>query len=272
MYAFFNNEFLPAEKTFVHISDLSLQRGYGVFDFFKIVRGRIPFMEDYLQRFYQSAEQMQLPVPLPEDPLKEIIFELIKRNGMENAGIKLLLTGGYSADGYTIESPNLVITQHVVSPVAEKILKEGVKIITHEFRREMPLVKSINYTTGIWLQRSVKEQHAYDVLYHLNGEVTEFPRCNLFIVNNKGEVITPGENVLQGITRKNVLALNGDIAISTGKLTLTDVLDAREAFLTSTTKRIVPIVQVEEQIIGTGRPGQVTRELAKRLLEKENMY
>lgn len=269
MYSFLNNQFLPAENTFVHVSDLAVQRGYGIFDFFKAVNGKIPFLEDYFNRFYRSAEFMQLPVSLSREDLKKVVYELLQKNGTPDAGIKMVLTGGCSPDGYEIATPNLIITQHALTMPSSKILEQGVKIITHEFRREMPMVKSINYTTGVWLQRKVKEANAYDVLYHLNGEVSEFPRCNLFIVKANGEVVTPAIHVLEGITRKNILSLSG-MTVKTTTITLSDVLRASEVFLTSTTKRVVPIVQVDDTRIGNGKPGPVVQRILNELVKKEN--
>lgn len=271
MQAFLNNEFLPVEKTSLHISDLSIQRGYGIFDFFKMVNGKIPFLDDYINRFYRSAEQMLLPVTFSADKLKQVVSELLQRNGTTDAGIRLLLTGGYSPDGYSIGTPNLIITQHALPVIPEKTIEQGVKIITHSFRREMPRVKSINYTTGIRLQQRVREAGAYDVLYQLDGELSEFPRCNIFIVTAAGEVRTPADHVLEGITRRQVLALNGTVPIQTGRVMMEDLLQAAEAFLTSTTKRIMPIVAVDGQTIGTGKPGPVTLGLLKRLKEFENL-
>lgn len=268
MYSFLNNQFLPAEKMFVHVSDLAVQRGYGIFDFFKVVNGKVPFLDDYFDRFYRSAEFMQLPVTLSREELKKVVFELVQKNGVADAGIKMVLTGGYSPDGYEIAIPNLIITQHALTMPSAKMLEQGVKIITHEFRREMPLVKSINYTTGVWLQRTVKASNAYDVLYHLNGEVSEFPRCNLFVVKADGTVVTPHTHVLEGITRKNILSMQ---QVTAGKVTLQDVLMAREVFLTSTTKRAVPIVQVNDIRIGTGKPGPVVQQVLEELMRREEV-
>lgn len=270
MYSFFNNEFIPAEKTFIHVSDLATQRGYGIFDFFKVVNGQPLFLEDYFDRFFRSAEAMRLSILLSREELKKVIYELIAKNGQPDCGIKMILTGGYSPDGYEIATPNLIISQHKLTMPASNVLEKGVKIITHEYVRDIPHVKTINYTMGIWLQSKVKEQQAYDVLYHMNGHVSEFPRCNLFVVLHDGTVITPAERVLHGITRKNILSLsNKEVIVQEGNVTLTDVLNAREVFLTSTTKRIVPIVQVDDKVIGRGKPGIITLTLLEELIGLE---
>jgi D-alanine transaminase/branched-chain amino acid aminotransferase len=270
MYSFFNNEFLPIEKNLIHVSDLATQRGYGIFDFFKVVNGKPLFIEDYLTRFYRSAEAMRLPVSLSREELKKIIAELIQKNGVADAGIKMILTGGYSPDGYEIAKPNLIITQHTLTMPGQAVLEKGIKVITHEYVRDIPHVKTINYIMGIWLQLKVKEQHAADVLYHMNGVVSEFPRCNLFIVKENGDVVTPANRVLHGITRMNILKLSGkNFSVREHDVHLEEVYAAKEVFLTSTTKRILPIVQVDDKVIGTGNPGPVSLAILSQLVELE---
>lgn len=270
MYSFFNNEFLAADKTYIHVSDLATQRGYGIFDFFKVVDGRPLFLDDYFDRFYRSAEAMRLLILLSRPELEKIIRELIAKNGQPDCGIKMILTGGYSPDGYEIASPNLIITQHTLTMPGPAVIEKGIKVITHEYVRDIPHVKSINYIMGIWLQKQVKDQQAADVLYHMNAQISEFPRCNVFVVKENGTVSTPRDRALHGITRKNILSLSGKrVEIQEGEVTLTDVLNAREVFLTSTTKRIVPIVQVDGTIIGGGKPGQISLALLEELLALE---
>lgn len=269
MYTFLNDEFVPAEKAFLHVSDLSIQRGYGIFDFFKVVDNYPLFLDFYLERLYSSASEMRLEIRFTKEEFKSVLFELIEKNNLPMSGIKVVLTGGYSPDAYQLVKPNLIITQQALTFPSDD-LGEGIKIITHEYVREMPHVKTINYLMGIWTQQKMKEQKASDVLYHQKGEVSEFPRCNFFIVKKNNTVVTPSKNILNGITRMNVLELaRKKFKVHEGVVTLTDVAEASEAFLTSTTKRIVPIVQVEDLRIGNGVPGAVTREVFNDLLQFE---
>ncbi|MDX5437978.1 MAG: aminotransferase class IV, partial [Pontibacter sp.] len=249
-----------------HISDLAIQRGYGVFDFFK-VDGKTPlFLEDYLDRFYSSASQMYLQVPYEREELKAILMELIKLNNLEESGVKMILTGGYSDNGFDPGKPNLVVQQQpLVLPGADKVEK-GISIITYEYLRDFPVVKSINYTTGIRLLHHMREQQAEEVLYHSGGIVTEFPRCNFFIVTQDNVVVTPSRNILKGITRKNVMALAAaKYKVEERDILLEEVYQAKETFLTSTTKRILPIVQIDHRQIGNGKPGDITLELLQDL-------
>lgn len=270
MEAYLNGEFLPVDEARLHVGDLAIQRGYGIFDFF-LVRQFVPlYLEDYLNRFYRSADAMALRGIPSRDELRGSILELIERNGLPDAGIKLILTGGYSPDAYHPVDGNLVITEHELHlPTADHVNK-GIAIITHEYRREFPEVKTINYLMGVWLQRRVRESSAADVLYHLDGAVSEFPRCNFFLVTRDDVLATPDTWVLPGITRMRVL----EVAATVGRpevrrVALSEVFDAKEAFLTSTTKRILPVVSVDGKTIGSGEPGPITHQLINLLAERE---
>lgn len=271
MYAYLQGEFVPLEKAFLHVSDLSIQRGYGIFDFFKVENGHPFFLDDYLDRFYHSASTMRLEVPHQPEVLKSILYQLLEKNKLPHSGIKMILTGGYSADGYQPETPNLIITEQNLSMPDGDQIEKGIRIITHEYVRDIPEAKTINYSVGIWLIEKIKAHKAADVLYHQKGMVSEFPRCNFFIVTQDDTVITPASLVLRGITRKNILKLSAkDLKTTEGAISLADIDQAKEAFLTSTTKRIVPIVQIDDKVIGNGKPGPVTHSLLEQLIALES--
>ncbi|GAB3540146.1 branched-chain-amino-acid transaminase [Pontibacter brevis] len=273
LYAFVREEIVPLEQAYLHVSDLSIQRGYGVFDFLKIMEGQPLFLEDYLERFYTSAKLMHLPVPLSDEALRATIRKLIQLNGLPVSGMKIILTGGYSDNGYDIGEASLVIVQQPLVLPGQALRERGLKVITQEYVREVPAVKTINYSMGIWLINRVKESGADDVLYQKGGVVTEFPRCNFFIVRQDGTVVTPAEDVLQGITRKHVLELAvKKYKVAVEAVSLEDIWQAREAFLTSTTKRILPIVQVDDRVIGDGKPGATTVSLLEDLVRLEESY
>lgn len=270
MYAFVRQEIVPLDQAFLHISDLSIQRGYGVFDYLKIRDGRPLFLEDYLARFYASARLMHLTLPPSDEALKATIHKLVGLNGLRMSGMKMILTGGYSDSGYDIIAPNLLIMQQPLSLPDQALRERGLKLVTHAYVREIPAVKTINYTMGIRLLNKIRENGADDVLYHRGGVVTELPRCNFFIIRQDGTIVTPAEDVLFGITRKHVLELAGTrYEAVEGTVTLDDIRQAKEAFLTSTTKRILPVVQVDDVVIGNGRPGAATLSLLEDLIQLE---
>jgi branched-subunit amino acid aminotransferase/4-amino-4-deoxychorismate lyase len=270
MLAYLNGEYLPLEDAKLHVSDLAIQRGYGIFDFFRVSEGVPLYLEDYLNRFYRSAETMGLEDVIARPALKDIVTQLIRRNGVPEAGMKLILTGGYSPDAYHPVKGNFLVSQHnLVLPAAAQ-MNEGISVITHPYRREIPEVKTINYIMGVWLLKKMHDAHASDVLYHRDGLVSEFPRCNFFLVTRQGTLVTPANHILHGITRMRVLEIASEFCpVEVRDLRLEEVYDAAEAFLTSTTKSILPIVKVDDRPVGAGKPGPVTNALRDLLRQRE---
>lgn len=265
IYAYLNGQFISENEASLSISDLAIQRGYGIFDFLKILNGNPVFLDDHLDRFYGSAADMFLKPPVKKAQLKKVIAELIKLNQMPNAGIKITLTGGDSPDGYGIGNPNLIIQQ---SPFLynTQIFEDGISLVTYEHQRQLPHIKTIDYLFAIYLQHYLKDYGADEVLYHYQNEITECPRANFFIVTRNNEVITPAKNILSGITRKKILQIF-PLNIREGTITLKDVANAKEAFITSTTKNVLPVLSINGQQVGEGKPGEITRQISS-ILQK----
>lgn len=174
---------------------------------------------------------LRLPPLHSREELKNIISEMIRQNNTPVSGIKMILTGGYSSDGYELSSPNFIITQQPVQlPGIEKFDK-GLKIILYEYLRDLPHAKSINYLMGVYLQDKVQQYKADDVLYYKDGCILEFPRSNVFVVTKDQTVVTPGENVLHGITRMKVLELaRKKYTVEERAVTVDELRNAAEVF------------------------------------------
>ncbi|HRD79219.1 MAG TPA: aminotransferase class IV [Saprospiraceae bacterium] len=245
------------------LDDLGLLRGYGIFDYFLVRQGVPMFWDDYADRFYRSARLLGLEVPIAPEELRQRIARLLEANRERNTAIRLLLTGGYADDSYTPTEPNLAIMQHAMPSVAPERYEEGIKLMLYRHLREVPEVKSTNYLTGIRIRELLKQAGAPEVLYHDGRLVSESARSNFFIVTAEGVLVTPAEQVLHGVTRKHVLELAQQAGIRTEvrDLTLDELPRAAEAFLTSTIKGVLPVVQIDELRIGEGRPGPVSRRL-----------
>lgn len=270
MWTFINDQWVDAANASLHVSDLAVQRGYGVFDFFRTVEQRPLFIDDHLARLQNSAQTLRLTIPYTADALKQIITELINRNQLATSGIRLTVTGGNAADTYTPVTPNIIITQHPLTMADVFDAQKGMALITEEYVRELPEVKSINYLMGVYLQQKVKDAGADDVLYVSNGNISELPRSNVFVVTQQNELITAHSKVLHGITRKKILQLAAPfLKVKEQTITLSDVYSAKEVFVTSTTKRLMQVYSVNGQIIGEAKGGAVSTELFHRLLQLE---
>ncbi|HXB06114.1 MAG TPA: aminotransferase class IV, partial [Puia sp.] len=206
LFSFVNDSLVPATQASLGVTDLSIQRGFGIFDFFKTLDHAPVYLDDHLDRFFSSASRLGLNPGKSRDELKYMIGRLLNRNGIANSGVKLTLTGGYSADGYSLARPNLVITQQPLTmPISAEPAK-GIRLMTYPHMRQLPEIKTIDYLMAIWLQPKLREKGADDVLYHWDRVITECPRSNFFLVTAEGTLVTPGREVLRGITRMKVLA------------------------------------------------------------------
>lgn len=258
-----NDSLIPADEAMLNITDLAVQRGYGIFDFFKTIDGKPVFLEDHLDRFFRSAVLMRLHVGKSGEEIRKKIMQLIEKNDLSDSGVKIILTGGFSPDGFNIADPNLIITQQGFQ-IPRTMHEHGVSIITHEYQRQFSDAKTLDYLQAIWLQPVLKEKKADDVLYHSNGLLRECPRANFFIVTKDKKVLTPESHMLKGVSRKQVLEISAGMFDTEARdITLDELRNASEAFITSTTKNILPVVQVDGRILGNGKPGIVTRSLAE---------
>jgi branched-chain amino acid aminotransferase len=259
---YFNNRFLDYTDAKIHISDIGLQRGLAIFDYFVEMEGKIPFLEDYLDRFYGSADRLNMEVPLEREMMKEKIGYLLQQNKFGTSGIKLLLTGGYSEDLYSPSTPNFMILN---LPVYKRPgdLGEGVKLLLLDYQRHIPEVKTTFYLPSIALFPKLKERGAIEVLYHHNGLISETTRANIFLLK-KGKLITPSPGVLRGITRKYVLQVSRDLmAVEEREVKLEELWESDEIFITGTSKHVAPVVEVEGMVIGSGKPGKMTRMISE---------
>ena len=240
--------FKPMNEASVSVNDLGVQRGYGIFDFLRVSNNIPLFIEDHLDRFFNSAQEMRLSFNESRHELKDIVFQLIRENNLASSGIRIILTGGESVDGYTIKVPELVIVQQSIPPPADEMALPGIHLLSYPFQRQLSHVKTTDYLMAIWLQPWLRKNGGDDILYHHDGIFSECPRSNIFLVTNDGRLVTPGRNILKGITRKQVirLALEIGLTVEERDITLHEISEAREAFITSSTKRLVPVSQMDE--------------------------
>jgi branched-chain amino acid aminotransferase len=260
---FINDRLIPLSEASVPVTDLGLQRGYGIFDFLRVTDHVPLFWDDHLDRFFHSAEMMRLPVGKTKEALKTVIREMIRVNDLPHSGIKILLTGGASPDGYSLVQPNLVIIQQSITPPPETIFLPGYTLATYAHQRQLPEVKTTDYLIAIRLQPWLKEKGADDILYHQNGMVSECPRSNFFIVTQNNTLVTPAKNILRGITRKQLIGIADEIniAVEERDISMNDIREAKEAFITSSTRRLLPVIQVDEIMFNAFSEDSVTAKL-----------
>lgn len=269
-----NGKIVLAKNAKLQVTDLGLVRGYGIFDFLKVEKGIPLFIEDHMERFQNSAKEMHLELNYSVKELKKMVMKLIAKNKFKEGGMKIILTGGYSENGYLpSEYTNIVILLTPITPPSKLIYKNGIKLMPYPFFREMASVKTTNYITPIRLNEKIKASGASDILYHWDGKYSESARSNFFIVKKNNTIVTSTSHVLKGITRKRILGVaKSHYQVIEKDITKKDLKNAKEAFLSSTTKGTLPVVQVGKIIIGDGKTGNVSVHLNKLLKEQAKKY
>lgn len=257
----------PAQAT-ISIHDLAVLRGYSVFESLRTYHRRPFHLDEHLERLYRSAEIIDLDVPLSRAEIAAIVREAIARNTYQHAAVRLLLTGGESEDGVLATGqPRLIVMATPLSERDPARFARGSRLITSRLQRETPEAKTSNYTSAVRALKEAARVGADDALFvNERGHVQEATRSNFFLFHGD-TLVTPRDEVLLGITREVVLNLARErFAIEERPILLEELALADEAFVTSSSKEITPVVQIDEQVIGDGKPGPRTTELEQRFI------
>lgn len=253
-----NGEILSTSDGTIGVSDLALQRGYGVFDYARTYHRKLFHFDDTLQRFQNSASELHLKLPIPAVEITAVSEHLIQESALNIPAIRLILTGGYSSSPF-LQSPNFIVIAEELPLYPASVYSSGAKLITVNYQRELPSVKSINYMNAIRLEPLKREQDAFDILYYSDNGVTECPRSNFFVFQGN-TLVTPSSHILYGNTRKIIVQLaSAHFPIETRMIDPGELFSIDEAFITSTSKRVIPVTTIDAHQVGTGLVGDRTR-------------
>lgn len=259
----------------ISVFDHGFLYGEGVYETLRTYNGR-PFLYDrHVRRLRRSAEMIVLDVPFSDDELATRIRDTTAaaNMGRAEAYIRVLLTRGigeltYDPKATPTPSVVIIVKPNVDPPAAA--FEKGVKVCLSPILRNHPgsvnpMIKSNNLlNNALAMQEALRRGGTEAIMRNYRGELTECTQSNFFIVKNGAALTAPIDaGLLPGITREFVFEIGKDAGVSVRDQVLhdEDLFAADECFLTSTTKEIVPIVQVDDRNIGPGVPGPVTKRL-----------
>ncbi|MBD2129619.1 aminotransferase class IV [Microcoleus sp. ZQ-A2] len=260
---YLNGKYVPFDQACLPLNDLGIVRGYGVFDFLRTYNG-VPFkLTEHVQRLQNSAKLIGLSLPWSTAEIEEITQNTLTHNHLPEANIRIVVTGGASADFITpLGQPSLMVIVTPVSKYPQEYYEQGIKVITVPIERFIPKAKSLNYISAIGALQQAKQTNAVEALYmNSQGDVLEGTTTNFFVFRGS-QLITPKEGILNGITRDVILKLAKDrFEIVEQSIGYSQLNHCDEAFITSSTKEIMPVVQIDELYISQGKPGENTQTL-----------
>ncbi len=280
LVVYVDGEWLPKSRASISVFDHGMLYGDGVFEGIRVYNGVIFRFKEHLERLYSSAKSIKLQVPLSPDDMTKAVVETLKRNGLKDAYIRLVVTRGVGDLGVDPrkcrKASLIIITQYADPAFGEMAKQRGISVIISSVRRDAVdatthEIKSLNYLNSVLAKLEAVDAGADDALMlDRNGFVSEATTTNLFIVKY-GEIYTPPSTagILPGVTRRRIIKLGRELGYRVVERGITpyDVTSADEAFLTGTLSEVVPLVKVRGIEIGDGKVGPVTRRIMEEFVK-----
>ncbi|MBN2240468.1 MAG: aminotransferase class IV [Dehalococcoidales bacterium] len=267
---FLNGEFIPKQQAKIPVTDYGFLYGYGLFETMRAYNGTIFRLDSHISRIVESAKSLNISVQ--PDLLYKAITGTIEANSLKNARVRLTVSAGEGSmvpDLNSCTEPTVLVTAAEYHPFSDDIYKAGFRLVTADIRRNsqspLPTMKTTNYMDCL-LARHTAKTAGYDEALLLNetGMVAECSTGNIFMVVN-GIIITPGieSGILPGITRFVVIQLANQLGIDIlGKsVTPEELIRADEVFIANSIMEIMPVAELDGQMIGDDLPGKVTKQL-----------
>lgn len=279
---YFNGKFVPKNEARTSIYDHGFLYGDGVFEGIRAYNGRIFRLDEHLDRMYDSAKAIDLKIPLSKEEMKKAIIETLKKNKLEDAYIRPIVSrgdGDLGLDPRKCPKPNVFIITQEWGAMYGDLYEKGLTAITVGVRRNAPEslppnIKSLNYLNNILAKIEANAKGGDEaIIFDVHGNLSEGSGDNIFVVKN-GRIITPPTlNNLRGITRAAAieLAMKEGIEVSEVNMGLFDIYTADEVFVTGTAAEIAPITRIDGRLISDGKPGKITKRLTAAFKELTKM-
>jgi len=273
--AYVAGQYLPHRQAAVHIEDRGYQFADGVYEVLAVVGGRLVDEELHLARLHRSLGELRIPAPISDAALKIVMREVTRRNGVDRGIIYLQITRGQAPRDHAFPKtakPVLVATSRRGKPPDPKLGRDGIAVITiPDIRWQRCDIKSVSLLPNVLGKQQAREAGAYEAWQvDRDGQVTEGTSTNAWIVTGDGAVVTRTADsaILNGVTRLAVLDIlrREGYRLVERPFTVAEAKAAREAFLTSTTADLLPVVRIDGEIVADGRPGPLSLKLREAYL------
>jgi len=267
--AFVNGRFLPWDQATVPIEDRGFQFGDGVYEVIRTYKGTPFELEAHLNRLDRSAKELHLSQPYSRSQWIAFIQQGLSQARYQAAKVYIQLTRGVAPRDHAFPlraTPTVVMTIRKLTPLAEEIRKDGVTARTYEdLRWGRCDIKSVNLLANVLAREEAKTAGVFEAILVKDGQVTEGSVSNVMAVGAGTIVTAPeGPRILSGVTRTVVLGLarKEGIPVQERFLSLDELYEADEVFLTGTTVEVLGVVRVDGKTINSGHPGPIASRLA----------
>lgn len=281
MWVYLNDRFVTKEEAVVSVFDHGFLYGDGIYETLRAYDGRFFMLQHHLARLHRSGRMIGLQIPIPDKNWTQLLQEAVGRNNLKDAYLRITVSRGegeIGLDPNVCRRPTVVIIAKPFIGYPPHLFEEGVRLGIVQVRRNLatalsPQIKSLNFLNNILAKQEAIRAGVFDgLMLNAAGFITECTISNLFFVQS-GRLCTPSIacGILDGITREVVLTLARECGIPTeeGSYTPETLRRANECFLTNTSMEIMPVREIDGNLIGTGKPGPLT--LTLRNLFRSNL-
>lgn len=268
---FVNGRYVPHADACVHVEDRGYQFADGVYEVCEVARGYIMDMPRHLGRLDRSLKELQMAAPMSRGALEIVIAEVVRRNGVRNGLVYLQVTRGVARRDFLFPAdtkPSLVIISKKIDPaINAKRAEQGIKVITvPENRWERVDIKSVGLLPNVLAKEKARAAGAQEAWFvDTEGYVKEGGSSNAWIVTADGVLVTrPAEHgILRGITRTSLFEVAASLGLKIEErgFSVSEAKAAREAFITSATTVVLPVVEIDGAPVANGHPGTVALSL-----------
>ncbi|MFC2035685.1 aminotransferase class IV [Chloroflexota bacterium] len=267
---YLNGAMVLRSQAKVSALDYGFLYGYGLFETMRAYNGSVYRLDNHLTRLAKSADRLGIVVDT--GILKKAVVDILEANGLRDARVRLAVSigeGSFVPDIRSCIAPTVLVVAAKYTPYADEIYQRGFKVIVSSVRRNsqspVPAMKTANYMESLLARQEAKAAGVDDALFlNEKGQLTEASTSNVFLVS-KGMLKTPQQEsgILPGITRGIILeqALKMGIMAFETDIWLEEILGTDEVFLTNSILEIMPITNLNREVIGNGGPGPVTQQL-----------
>lgn len=275
MQIYIDGEFYPRDEAKISVFEHGFLYGDGVFEGIRAYSGRIFRLSEHLDRLYDSAKTIDLKVPITKEEMTAAIIETCKKNNLTEAYIRPIVTrgvGDLGLDPRKCPKPSVIIIAIEWGAMYGDLYEKGLKAVSVSVRRNPaealpPNVKSLNYLNNILAKIEANYKGGDEaIFFDTNGYLSEGSGDNIFVIKN-GSIITPPTlNNLRGITRMVAIELATELGIGVSERNMGyfDLYSADEVFVTGTAAEVAPITLIDGRVIGSGKPGAVTRQIMEK--------
>ena len=273
---YLNGEFKPIEEASVSVLDRGFTFGDGVYEVIPIFNRKIFRFSEHIMRLENSLREIYMSNPLKENEWRDIFNKLIDSLEQANQSIYLQITRGVSRRDHDISIADKPTVFAMSRPLETNNFSSGIKAITHEdIRWQLCNIKATTLLPSILLRHKAKEQEARETILIRDKYVTEGAASNVFVCTDD-KILTPARtsHVLSGITRDLIveILMHNDLPIVEGSISESKLLSAGEIWVTSSTWEIVPVVELDDRLVGSGKPGPLWQQANKLYQDFKNDY